>query len=392
MFIPDSQLKGLYQRERATGNKWVVKAKQRGINKPVTVTLGRVDVISVREARKQARENLVMLAHGVNPNAQERQSRELDEQLKVTLQEALEAYLSLRVRELKPSTIKSYRQVVARSFSDWLDRPLRDITRQMVVKRYQDIQKGIAERMAQPEKANPRGLAEAQKAMRYLSAIMNFYAKDTQGGVPVLPDGNTVLVLKDKRARTKLKARKRFLDANERETIFEELSHTDHPEYKGKLKPREADFVFLLMVTGLRLEEAKQLRWENITEVTYTITDTKNEVDHTLPITPTIASLLERNRSESEWVFPGRNNKAASMSSAVKNVSLETGIQFSAHDLRRTAATIAAEHGFSRDQIGRLLNHSDSNVTEGYIQKTTTALLPMLEVIEAEILGNYKYE
>jgi integrase len=390
MFISDSQLNGLYQRERTTGNKWVVKAKQRGINKPVTVTLGRVDVIPVREARRLAKEKLALLADGINPNTQARQSREVDEQLGVSLQQALEEYLNLR--ELKPSTIKSYRQVVARSFSDWLDRPLRGITRQMVVKRYQEIQKGIAKRMAQPEKANPRGLAEAQKAMRYLSAIMNSYANDTIGGVPVLPDGNTVLVLKDKRARTKLKARKRFLDANERETIFEELSHTDHPEYKGKLKPREADFVFLLMVTGLRLEEAKQLRWENITELTYTITDTKNEVDHTLPITPTIASLLERNRSESEWVFPGRNNKAASMSSAVKNVSLETGIQFSAHDLRRTAATIAAEHGFSRDQIGRLLNHSDGNVTEGYIQKTTTALLPMLEVIEAEILGNYKYE
>ena len=106
MFIPDSQLKGLYQRERVTGNKWVVKAKQRGINKPVTVTLGRVGVISVREARRLARDKLALLAEGVNPNTQSKLSRDTDAQLGVTLSDAIDAYLALR--ELKPSTIKSY--------------------------------------------------------------------------------------------------------------------------------------------------------------------------------------------------------------------------------------------------------------------------------------------
>ena len=106
MFIPDSQLKGLYQRERVTGNKWVVKANQRGINKPVTVTLGRVDVISVREARRLARDKLALLAEGVNPNTQSKLSRDTDAQLGVTLSDAIDAYLALR--ELKPSTIKSY--------------------------------------------------------------------------------------------------------------------------------------------------------------------------------------------------------------------------------------------------------------------------------------------
>jgi len=75
MYIQDSQLKGLYQRKRTTGNKWVVKAKQRGINKPVTVTLGRVEVIPVRDARRLAREKLALLAKGINPNTPAKQSR-----------------------------------------------------------------------------------------------------------------------------------------------------------------------------------------------------------------------------------------------------------------------------------------------------------------------------
>ncbi|HAG73319.1 MAG TPA: hypothetical protein DCL66_14070 [Gammaproteobacteria bacterium] len=75
------------------------------------------------------------------------------------------------------------------------------------------------------------------------------------------------------------------------------------------------------------------------------------------------------------------------MSSAVANVAEEAKLNFTAHDLRRTAATTASEHGFTRDQIGRLLNHSDGNVTDGYIQKTASAFLPILEVIERHILG-----
>lgn len=101
-----------------------------------------------------------------------------------------------------------------------------------MVKRYQEIQDGIAKRKVQPEKANPRRLAEAQKAVRYLSAIMNSYANDTVGGEPVLTDSNTVLVLKDKQARVKLKSGNRFLDFNETTLIFELISNSKHPVSK----------------------------------------------------------------------------------------------------------------------------------------------------------------
>ncbi|MDA1370049.1 MAG: tyrosine-type recombinase/integrase [Proteobacteria bacterium] len=387
MFVPDSQLRGLYQRERATGNKWVVKAKQRGVNTPVTITLGRVDVIDARLARRLAKEKLAMLAAGINPNLEARKNREADQQLGITLQEALEEYLELRA--LKPSTIKSYRQVIIRSFGDWADKPIRSISRQGIVKRYQAIQQGISKRALQPEKANPRGLSDAQKSMRYLSAILNSYANDTYQGQPLLPDGNPVLVLKDKKARKKLKERKRFLESAERRALFAELSRVRHPGYAGKLKPAQADFILLLMVTGLRLDEARLLKWENITGSTYTITNTKNGEDHTLPITSTVQSLFDRNQNGSPYVFPGKVVEVASMSSVIKNAADALAIEFTAHDLRRTAATVAAQHGFSTDQIGRLLNHSNKNVTEGYVQRTAEALRPIIQTIEDEILATY---
>ena len=387
MFVPDSQLRGLYQRERVAGNKWVVKAKQRGVNTPVTITLGRVDVIDARSARRLAKEKLAMLAAGINPNLEARKSREEGQQLGITLQEAVEEHLELR--DLKPSTIKSYRQVISRSFEDWADNSIGNISRQDIVRRYQSIQQGIAKRALQPEKANPRGLADAQKAMRYLSAVLNSYANDTYLGQPLLPDGNPVLVLKDKKARKKLQERKRFLESEERRDLFAELSRVRLPGYTGKLKPAQADFVLLLMVTGLRLDEARLLKWENITDSTYTITNTKNGEDHTLPITSTVQSLFDRNQNDSPYVFSGKIVEVASMSSVIKNAADAISIKFTAHDLRRTAATVAAQHSFSTDQIGRLPNHSNKSVTDAYVQRTAEALRPILQTIEDEILATY---
>jgi integrase len=387
MFVPDSQLRGLYQRERVTGNKWVVKAKQRGVNTPVTITLGRVDVIDARSARRLAKEKLAMLAAGINPNLEAWKSREEGQQLGITLQEAVEEHLELR--DLKPSTIKSYRQVISRSFEDWADKSIGNISRQDIVRRYQSIQQGIAKRALQPEKANPRGLADAQKAMRYLSAVLNSYANDTYLGQPLLSDGNPVLVLKDKKARKKLQERKRFLESEERRDLFAELSRVRLPGYTGKLKPAQADFVLLLMVTGLRLDEARLLKWENITDSTYTITNTKNGEDHTLPITSTVQSLFDRNQNDSPYVFSGKIVEVASMSSVIKNAADAISIKFTAHDLRRTAATVAAQHSFSTDQIGRLPNHSNKSVTDAYAQRTAEALRPILQTIEDEILATY---
>jgi integrase len=88
-------------------------------------------------------------------------------------------------------------------------------------------------------------------------------------------------------------------------------------------------------------------------------------------------------------VFPGKIVEVASMSSVIKNAADAISIEFTAHDLRRTAATVAAQHSFGTDQIGRLLNHSNKSVTDGYVQRTAEALRPILQTIEDEILATY---
>ncbi|MGY8790707.1 MAG: tyrosine-type recombinase/integrase, partial [Pseudomonadales bacterium] len=188
-----------------------------------------------------------------------------------------------------------------------MSRPIREITRDDIIKRYKQIQVGISKRAAQPLKANPRGQADAQKAMRYLSAIMNSYSGDKLNGEPLLPDGNPVLVLKDKRARKTLKSRDRFLEREERRDLYHHLCIVNHREYAGSLKTSQADFIALLMVTGLRQTEARTLKWSDIETDTYTIQDTKNNKPHTLPKTEMVRAIFKRNANSTQWVFPGKN-------------------------------------------------------------------------------------
>ena len=110
----------------------------------------------------------------------------------------------------------------------------------------------------QPEKANVRGLAEAQKSTRYLYTIMNSYAKDTYQGKSVLPDSNPVRVLSDKRVRFQLKPRRTFLNTSARSKIFDVIALAHHPSYSGKIKPQHADFVYSLLITEMRFQEPRE--------------------------------------------------------------------------------------------------------------------------------------
>jgi len=67
----------------------------------------------------------------------------------------------------------------------------------------------------------------------------------------------------------------------------------------------------------------------------------------------------------------------------------KAGITFAAHDLRRIAAAVVAECAFSRDSIGKRLNHLNQSVAEGSIQRKSGALRPILLSIEDGIAANY---
>ena len=292
---PDKQVSGLYKRVGSTKSSWAIKARIKGGN-PITVTLGRADVIGVQSAREKARVILAQLAQGINPNEEAREKQELS-RLRVeseaarglTLRQATGQYLELK--ELKPSTISSYKSTIHRNFSDWLDKPLRDITRERVLARFQEIKSRVSskQRGTSSEFSNSPGEGEAQRAFRYLGAIINSFANDVVAGKPLL-DGNPVEVLKDKKVRRLLKPRSRYLTSSQIEDLRFLAEHCSHPEWKGSTTPEDADFVMLLLMTGLRVDELRTLSWANVNfqEGTLRAVDTKNKNEHLLPLTGSI--------------------------------------------------------------------------------------------------------
>ena len=410
-WIKDRSLAGLYKRVSRKAPTWAVKARQKGLGKVVTVTLGRCDLMSVNDARQEAKAVLLALSQGINPNEELREATKalqaeaaLETARGFTLTNALEEFLDYK--DYKPNTVKDATQSLHRNFGDWMERPLGSITREEVFKRFRDIKKRVkARRDAVNERKADLGLppsrfsksdgaGEAQRAFRYLTAIFNSFKKDFVGGKLLLPDGNPCDVLADKKVRKVLKPRNFYLTDEAIETLIESLSAVSHKEYAGCITKQDADFMMLLLFTGLRVNEARTLRWSDINFKSgmFSVEDTKNHSTHTLPMTTSIKAVLTRRLDarvgNAKYVFPARGNRnlAGSMSRTFERVCKETGFNFTPHDLRRTFATVASEMGVDVYRIGATLNHSKQGVTAGYIQTTVTMLRETLEAIETGIL------
>ena len=412
-WVKDSKLNGLYRRRRTLTDDWYVKARQKGGN-PRSIKLGRCDVIGVSEARSLARKALADLAAGINPNAQrqqkiteEREVAQLEMARNITLQQALDECLALK--DYKPKSRQDMISMFQRNFSDWLHRPIRHIKRDDVLERFAEIKARVVKRRADTQKRRAElglptrryksadGQGEAQKAFRYLQTVINRFMNDEVGGEPILR-ANPCNVLRDKKVRSVLKPRDSFLDESPRAALLDCLAKAVHPQYSGQITRSDADFVLLLLLTGLRVDEAKTLRWANINfkEGWFRAENTKNHTDHTLPMTGATEKLFEaRSRlvgDTSEWVFPSPQDRSknASMSRTVQRIIDESGVAFTPHDLRRTVATIASELGYDLAKISAVLIHAKTGVTAGYVQDTIGSLKRTLEDIEKMVLRSFE--
>lgn len=386
VMIQDKIVQGLKRKQQPSGDVWVLVAKQRIVNKTITITYGKVNNLKLSDVRNLAKQDLALLAQGINPKDKQLASKQAGK----TLADAFEEYKKLR--SIKPNTINSYSGTLRRNVPDWMGKPLRAISHQMIVERYSKIIKDIDFRARQRVKANPRGESEAQKTMRTLTAIFSSFEHDRlPDGSLLLPNGNPIKILKSKGVRASVKPRTRYLGLQERITLRDELANTSHPEWKGFPTPQQAGFVMFLLLTGLRLNEARTLKWADVDfELgTFTIEFTKNGRQHTLPITNSLSRILKTQNNETQWVFPSKidASKAESMSKVFSHVEKLTGIDFTPHDLRRTTATMLAESGFSTDSIGALLNHSKRNQTAEYIQTTLDITRPLLEGAEYSLFN-----
>jgi integrase len=74
-------------------------------------------------------------------------------------------------------------------------------------------------------------------------------------------------------------------------------------------------------------------------------------------------------RNKSAWIFPARsgNGHLTTVQKAVEKIRERTGIKdFTAHDLRRTAASMMTGMGIPRLTVSKILNHVEPGVAAVY--------------------------
>ncbi|MBC8147938.1 MAG: integrase family protein [Bacteroidetes bacterium] len=354
-FLRDTSLQGFAVKAYPTGSKIFVIEKR--INGKVRrITLGPYGVLTVEQARREAQKMLGKIAEGIDPIAE----KEKKQILSTTLWQAFEEFRKAR-KHLKPRTLYDYELVIKSKLKDWKDKPLASINRKMVSVRHQEL----------GEKGSKN---YADLTMRALRSIINFaqarYTDDE--GYPLIKD-NPVTVLTLTRAWNPKKRRQTVIKPHQLPAWFEAVYDLKKPENQESFHI-VADFLLVLLFTGLRRQEAAQLKWKNIDlkDRTLLIPDPKNHEPLTLPLSDFLIDLLSERKelAVNGYVFPGRDGKGYLIEPKrqIQKVIEQSNVQFTIHDLRRTFMTIAESLDISFYAIKRLVNHKmKDDVTAGYI-------------------------
>ena len=137
-FYRDSEIKGFGLRVGATTKVYIAESKVNGSS--VRVTIGKHGIYTTEQARSQAKELLLMMSKGINPNDQAREQKTRS----MTLQHVFQDFLTAR-KALKPRTIYDYSRIMSTYLSDWNSKAITDITKDMIAKRHTELGKTIQE-------------------------------------------------------------------------------------------------------------------------------------------------------------------------------------------------------------------------------------------------------
>lgn len=369
-FYRDSSIPGFGLRITSSGAiAFIVEKRING--KVKRITLGRYGNLTVEQARNMALEFLGKVATGRDPLAEKR----ADQAKSATLIEAFEDYLLTR-KDLKTGTVFDYRHSLNSAFEKWQNKPLTEISKDLIQFKHQEL--------------GASSHARANNAMRVLRAVFNhaMHKYEDEKGNPILTS-NPVDRLSQSRAWFKLKPKQSIIKPHQLKAWYEATQQLNNNTTQ--------DYLRFVLLTGLRKTEAATLRWSDVDFIdrTFTIPDTKNGRQHTLPTSSFLHELLQRRKLKriNDFVFPGKTSKGHLVEprTAVDRVKKLSGIEFTLHDLRRTFITIAESQEISAYALKRLLNHKDSNdVTAGYIVLDIDRLREPMEKISSLIVASFE--
>jgi len=355
VFYRDAKQKGLALRVTAAGSRAFVvlhwDAKRR---RELRYTLGHPPKLTVASARKavQTRIGAAIVGQADPFGVEARKKSDL------TLRRVLADYLAAR-STLKERTREDYRQRVEEEcFADWLDRPLTEITRDDVERRYVKLAENSESR--------------AKGGFVVLRALFNFaVAKYEAAGKPIITDNPIRRLTATRRGWSKVKRRSEAIPLALMPAFFEAAR---------AIKTGTSDYLQAIALTGLRRNEAAALQWADVDLAggTFTIGDTKNRDPLQLPMTRQLRGIFERRKAAQKgrkvwrYVFTqnGTDEPIAEPRKTLDAICRTIGNPSTIHDLRRAFINAADASGAGFIVVKMLVNHrlptGSDDVTVGY--------------------------
>ena len=385
VFYWDDRLKGFGVKVSTQGKRYIAETKVEG--KTVRVTCGTHPATTAEEARRKASELLGKMRAKINPNAEQRAKSNAG----ISFRVACEEYL--RHKELKSLTVRDYKKHLRNTLAPWADKPFTKITEEMVA----DLYLSAANRtIIRQENERQVSAAQANQAFRFARAVFKF-AKRYKGTdeKPLLSE-NPVDTLSENNLWRRVNKRQRVIKKHQLRAFWEAAWQIKN-DVLSQDRETIRDFVLLLLFTGLRLGEARDLTWKyiDLDEGTLTISDPKNHMTHVLPLSDYLITFFHHRKEQtgqSEWVFPATQKKGMApvmeFRKTIRSICETSGVEFTPHDLRRSFLTftkdLPAKYGpyFAK----RLANHKISDITADYIQIDLEDLRKCMQDITKYIL------
>lgn len=307
--------------------------------------IGRADLVNVTTAREQAHKILAAVAQGQAPTSARQERRRSP-----TMAELLERIKIEHWRKLRPGSVVNNELI-------WR-RHLLPVFGAMKVAEVQP--RHVAEWFHHATLERP---VRANRCLEVLSKAMNlaelWELRPTNSNPCARIQGNTE------------RKRRRYLTRNELQRLLAALDAFGITA----LRWRFVQLIRLLLLTGCRLSEIKNARWQWIDGAVLVVPPECHKTGHDgterrVQLMPPALQVLDelRRQSNSEWIIAGDGDgplvkywlmwSQLCAKAEIKNLRV--------HDLRHSYASMAISAGLTLPQIGGLLGHASPVTTARY--------------------------
>lgn len=339
----DTEVRGLALRVTSNNARsWVFMYRVEGVKNRRVYTIGKYPTVSLKDARKEARDARAKVDRGRDPALEKKRAREAEATARRDTYEAVvEEYVEKHQQRKGNRSIRETQRVLTKYPARWKKWPVKAITKREVGALLDEVYSDNGKHMA-------------ALLYRNLTTFFNWCVGRDIIEVPPIH--------KSMRPEVTV-ARNRPLSDNELKAVWNAAEQMDYPY--GRL-------VQLLMLTGQRLNEVARMTWNEVDidarEWYLPAERTKANRAHTVPLTDLMIEVLKGlPRFEGEYVFTVNGGRAPfrGFSEPRKKLKEKAGFEdWKVKDLRETVATVMRRDlGVYEEIIGMCLNHAPATVT-----------------------------